>query len=101
MPVFRRCHGLFLVLVGGVIAVAPVVQAMTFSLRSTAVLSRQPTFKSSDRLELDPLKLLVVGPALEQSDGFCRYELRNRSGQPISTETAWTPCYNIDRLMLP
>ena len=101
MPVFRRHHGLLIALIMGLIAGAPALQAMTFSLRSTAVLSRQPSFSSGDRLDLDPRQILVVGPALEQSDGFCRYGLRDRKGQPISTETAWTPCYNIDRLVLP
>ena len=50
---------------------------MTFSLRAASVLSKQPSYKSSDRLELDPAQVLV-GPALEQVDGFCHYDLRNR-----------------------
>ncbi len=101
MPMFRRCHGLFIAIVAFLVVMVPPIQAMTFRLRSTAVLSRQPTYKTSERLDLDPTQLLVVGPALEQSKGFCRYELMNQKRKPISTETAWTPCYNIDRLVLP
>ena len=97
---FCRLHGLFIALGAAVIVMVPPVQAMTFRVRSTAVLSRQPTYKTSDRVDLDPAELLLVGPALEQSEGFCRYELRNQQGNPISTQTAWTLCYNIDRLVL-
>ena len=98
---FCRRHGLFIALGATVIVMVPPVQAMTFRVRSTAVLSRQPTYKTSDRVDFDPAELLVVGLALEQSEGFCRYQLRNQQGKPISTQTAWTLCYNIDRLVLP
>ena len=37
---------------------------------------------------------------LDQLVGFCRYELRNQPGKSISTQTAWTLCYNIDRQAL-
>ena len=101
MASVRQCPWWIAFLSLALLSSQPMGVAMTFSLRAAAVLSKQPSYKSSDRLELDPAQVLVVGPALEQVDGFCHYDLRNRQGKSISPKTAWTPCHNIDRLVLP
>ena len=101
MASVRQCPWWMTALVLVLLSPQSIGFAMTFSLRAASVLSKQPSYKSSDRLELDPAQVLVVGPALEQIDGFCHYDLRNRQGKSISPKTAWTPCHNIDRLVLP
>ena len=74
--------------------------AMLFTLRPHAVLSRQPSYKTVDRLPLNPDSILVEGPALEQRSDFCLYKLFDQQGKPLSQGTAWTPCHSIDKLFI-
>ncbi len=73
---------------------------MLFTLRPGSILARQPGYKAVDRLELKIDSVLVEGPSLDQSNQFCLYKLFDRQGKALIPEQAWTPCHNIDKLIL-
>ena len=77
---------------------APNAHAVTYTLNRSAILTSQPSFEMRHRIELDPLDVIVKGPALEQRGQFCRYELMNRRQEAIKPKFAWTPCYSIDKV---
>ena len=78
---------------------APRSDAVTFTLRRAAILTSQPSYETRFRLEIDPLSVLVEGPAIEQKGEFCQYRLVDRKFQPLAPEIAWTPCHSIDKLV--
>ena len=77
----------------------PRSDAVTFTLRRAAILTSQPSYETRFRLEIDPLSVLVEGPAMEQKGEFCQYRLLDREHQPLAPEIAWTPCHSIDKLV--
>ena len=72
--------------------------ASMFTLRPGASLYQKPSYKLTGRLELSADQILVEGPSLDQQGAFCLYRLYDKDGKPLIPETAWTPCYNIDKL---
>ena len=72
--------------------------AVMFTLRANSVLSKKPSYRAADRLDLKVDDVVVEGPALDQENEFCLYRLFNRQGKPSTPETAWVPCHSIDKL---
>ena len=73
-------------------------EAVMFTLRPGSVLSKKPTYKAGDRLDLKALDVLVEGPSLDQQNDFCLYRLFDRESKPLRPEQAWIPCHSIDTL---
>jgi len=75
-------------------------QGLLFTLRSESFLSTEPSYDRKTRLSLAIGDVLVASPPLEQKGEFCRYRLVDGVGQPLVPETAWTPCFSVDRLFV-
>ena len=92
-----------LALLGSVLCSSLIVQpaeAVMFTLRPGSVVSKKPSYKAADRLDLKPLNILVEGPSLEQRNDFCLYRLFDRQSRPLRPEQAWIPCHSIDTLFV-
>ena len=75
-------------------------EAVMFTLRPGSVLSKKPSYKAGDRLDLKALNVVVEGPSLEQRNDFCLYRLFDRQSKPLRPEQAWIPCHSIDTLFV-
>ena len=77
----------------------PVAEALMFTVRPGTVFASKPSYKAADRLSIEAIETIVEGPALEQKDTFCLYNLFDRQGKPLSPERAWIPCHSIDKMV--
>ena len=75
-------------------------QGLLFTLRSGSFLSTEPSYDIKTRLSLAIGDVLVESPPLEEKGEFCHYRLVDGEGRPLVPETAWTPCFSIDRLFV-
>ena len=50
------------------------------------------------RLRLTATDILVESPPLREKGEFCLYRLFDEMGGSFEPETAWTPCFSINRL---
>ena len=73
---------------------------LLFTLRNGSFLSSEPSYDSKSRLSLAIGDVLVASPPLEEKGEFCHYLLVDGEGQPLVPETAWTPCFSVDRLLV-
>ena len=78
----------------------PAAEALMFTLRPGTVFASKPSYKAADRLPIEAIETIVEGPALEQKDTFCLYNLFDRQGKPLTPERAWIPCHSIDKMFL-
>ena len=75
-------------------------QGLLFTLRKGSFLSTEPSYDSKTRLSLAIGDVLVASPPLEEEGEFCHYRLVDGEGRPLVPETAWTPCFSVDRLFV-
>ena len=73
---------------------------LLFTLRNGSFLSSEPSYDSKSRLSLAIGDVLVASPPLEVKGEFCHYRLVGGEGRPLVPETAWTPCFSVDRLFV-
>ena len=94
---FERCFALAMLtlLVGqqGVQA-----EGLMFTLRPGSFLSKSPSYSGQSRLAIHAKTVVVQSPPLEEIGEFCRYRLFGLDGSALEQETAWTPCFSIDKL---
>ena len=94
---FERCFALAMLtlLVGqqGVQA-----EGLMFTLRPGSFLSKSPSYSGQSRLAIPAKTVVVQSPPLEEIGEFCRYRLFGLDGSALEQETAWTPCFSIDKL---
>ena len=94
---FERCFALatLTLLVGqqGVQA-----EGLMFTLRPGSFLSKSPSYSGQSRLAIPAKTVVVQSPPLEEIGEFCRYRLFGLDGSALEQETAWTPCFSIDKL---
>ena len=94
---FERCFALAMLtlLVGqqGVQA-----EGLMFTLRPGSFLSKSPSYSGQSRLAIPAKTVVVQSPPLEEMGEFCRYRLFGLDGSALEQETAWTPCFSIDKL---
>ena len=69
-----------------------------FTLRSGSFLSTEPSYDVRTRLRLSAVDVLVESPPLREKGEFCFYRLFDEMGGSFEPETAWTPCFSINRL---
>ena len=82
------------------LVVCPGAQAVMFTVRPGTVFARMPSYKAADRLSIEAIDTVVEGPALEQKDKFCLYNLFDSQGKALTPKRAWIPCYSIDKMFL-
>ena len=75
-------------------------EGLLFTLRNGSFLSSEPSYDSKTRLSLAIGDVLVASPPLEEKGEFCHYRLVDGEGRPLVPETAWTPCFSVDRLFV-
>ena len=75
-------------------------EGLLFTLRKGSFLSIEPSYDSKTRLSLAKGDVLVASPPLEEKGEFCHYRLVDGEGRPLVPETAWTPCFSVDRLFV-
>ncbi len=73
-------------------------QGLLFTLRSGSFLSTEPSYDVRTRLRLSATDVLVESPPLREKGEFCLYRLFDEMGGSFEPETAWTPCFSINRL---
>ena len=73
-------------------------EGLMFTLRPGSFLSKSPSYSGPSRLAIPAKTVLVQSPPLEEVGDFCRYRLFGLDGSALEQETAWTPCFSIDKL---
>ena len=66
------------------LASASCCRALMFTLRPGTVFASKPSYKAADRLSIEAIETIVEGPALEQRDTFCLYNLFDRQRQAFN-----------------
>ena len=94
---FERCFALAMLtlLVGQQSGQA---EGLMFTLRPGSFLSKSPSYSGQSRLSIPAKTVVVQSPPLEEMGEFCRYRLFGLDGSALEQETAWTPCFSIDKL---
>ena len=94
---FERCFALaMLTLLAGLQSVQ--AEGLMFTLRPGSFLSKSPSYSGQSRLAIPAKTVVVQSPPLEEMGEFCRYRLFGLDGSALEQETAWTPCFSIDKL---
>ena len=94
---FERCFALaMLTLLVGQQSVQ--AEGLMFTLRPGSFLSKSPSYSGQSRLAIPAKTVVVQSPPLEEMGEFCRYRLFGLDGSALEQETAWTPCFSIDKL---
>ena len=73
-------------------------EGLMFTLRPGSFLSKSPSYSGQSRLAIPAKTVVVQSPPLEEIGEFCRYRLFGLDGSALEQETAWTPCFSIDKL---
>ena len=73
-------------------------EGLMFTLRPGSFLSKSPSYSGQSRLAIPAKTVVVQSPPLEEMGEFCRYRLFGLDGSALEQETAWTPCFSIDKL---